>query len=66
TLEHAGAIKYKHFLIENPWHMVIDLLDMRLDNTLKDLTSRLHPEDLMCNKFGSDNTMRTRCDWCSI
>ena len=45
TLEHAGAIKYKHFLIENPWRMVIDLLDMRLDNTLKDLTSRLHPED---------------------
>ena len=28
TLEHAGAIKYKHFLIENPWRMVIDLLDM--------------------------------------
>nr|WP_138518674.1 N-acetylmuramoyl-L-alanine amidase [Limnobacter alexandrii] len=45
TLEHAGAIKYKHFLIENPWRMVIDLLDMRLDNTLKDLTSRLHPDD---------------------
>ena len=45
TLEHAGAIKYKHFLIENPWRMVIDLLDMRLDNTLKDLTSRLQADD---------------------
>ncbi|WP_371825000.1 N-acetylmuramoyl-L-alanine amidase [Limnobacter parvus] len=45
TLEHAGAIKYKHFLIENPWRMVIDLLDMRLDTTLKDLTSRLQADD---------------------
>lgn len=45
TLEHAGAIKYKHFLIENPWRMVIDLLDMRLDSTLKDLTSRLQADD---------------------
>lgn len=45
TLEHAGAIRYKHFLIENPWRMVIDLLDLRLDSTLKDLTSRLHPDD---------------------
>lgn len=45
TLEHAGAIKYKHFLIENPWRMVIDLLDMRLDNTLKELTSRLQADD---------------------
>lgn len=45
TLEHAGAIKYKHFLIENPWRMVIDLLDLRLDSTLKELTSRLHPDD---------------------
>ena len=45
TLEHAGAIKYKHFLIENPWRMVIDLLDMRLDTTLKELTSRLQSSD---------------------
>lgn len=45
TLEHAGAIKYKHFLIENPWRMVIDLLDMRLDSTLKELTSRLKADD---------------------
>jgi len=45
TLEHAGAIKYKYFLIENPWRMVIDLLDLRLDSTLKELTSRLHPDD---------------------
>ncbi|HEX4842274.1 MAG TPA: N-acetylmuramoyl-L-alanine amidase [Limnobacter sp.] len=45
TLEHAGAIKYKHFLIENPWRMVIDLLDMRLDSTLKALTARLQADD---------------------
>jgi N-acetylmuramoyl-L-alanine amidase len=45
TLEHAGAIKYKHFLIENPWRMVVDLLDVRLDSTLKDLTSRLQADD---------------------
>ena len=45
TLEHAGAIKYKHFLIENPWRMVIDLLDLRLDPTLKELTSRLQADD---------------------
>ncbi len=45
TLEHAGAIQYKYFLIEKPWRMVIDLLDMRLDNTLKDLTSRLQADD---------------------
>ncbi len=45
TLEHAGAIQYKHFLIENPWRMVIDILDMRLDNTLKELTSRLKADD---------------------
>ncbi len=45
TLEHAGAIQYKHFLIENPWRMVIDILDMRLDSTLKELTSRLKADD---------------------
>ncbi|WP_370263787.1 N-acetylmuramoyl-L-alanine amidase [Limnobacter sp.] len=45
TLEHAGPIQYKHFLIENPWRMVIDLLDMRLDSTLKDLTERLKADD---------------------
>ena len=45
TLEHAGAIKYKHFLIENPWRLVIDLLDLRLDPTLKELTSRLQADD---------------------
>lgn len=45
TLEHAGPIQYKHFLIENPLRMVIDLLDMRLDNTLKDLTERLKADD---------------------
>ncbi|HEX4916503.1 MAG TPA: N-acetylmuramoyl-L-alanine amidase [Limnobacter sp.] len=45
TLEHAGAIKYKHFMIENPWRMVIDLLDMRLDSTLKELTARLQADD---------------------
>jgi len=45
TLEHAGAIQYKHFLIENPWRMVIDILDMRLDTTLKELTGRLKADD---------------------
>ena len=45
TLEHAGALKYKHFFIENPWRMVLDILDMRLDKTLKDLTDRLKADD---------------------
>ena len=45
TLEHAGPLKYKHFLVENPWRMVVDILDMRLDNTLKELTSRLKADD---------------------
>lgn len=62
TLEHAGAIKYKHFLIENPWRMVIDLLDMRLDSTLKELTSRLQANDPYVQQIRvaqfDDNTVR--------
>lgn len=45
TLEHDGPLQYKHFLLENPWRMVVDLLDMQIDNTLKELTSRLEPND---------------------
>ena len=45
TLEHAGALQYKHFLMESPWRMVIDLLGMRLDNALKDLAERLKADD---------------------
>jgi N-acetylmuramoyl-L-alanine amidase len=45
TFEHAGAIQYKYFMMENPWRLVLDILDMRLDQTLKDLTSRLKADD---------------------
>lgn len=45
TLEHDGALTYKHFVLENPWRLVVDLLDMRLDGTLKQLASKLEPND---------------------
>lgn len=45
TFEHAGAIQYKYFMMENPWRLVLDILDMRLDQTLKELTSRLKADD---------------------
>ncbi|HEY1059981.1 MAG TPA: N-acetylmuramoyl-L-alanine amidase [Limnobacter sp.] len=45
TLEHEGPLKYKFFLVDNPHRMVVDILDMRLDKTLKELTSRLKADD---------------------
>ena len=45
TLEHDGPLKYKHFLMDNPPRMAIDLLDLRLDSTLKNLTDRLKADD---------------------
>ncbi|NJM32373.1 MAG: AMIN domain-containing protein, partial [Limnobacter sp.] len=45
TLEHQGALKYKYFALQNPWRMVVDILDMRLDDQLKELTSRLTSDD---------------------
>ncbi|GLR27199.1 N-acetylmuramoyl-L-alanine amidase [Limnobacter litoralis] len=45
TLEHDGALKYKYFLVENPMRMVVDISDMQLDKTLKNLTDRLKPDD---------------------
>lgn len=45
TLEHDGALKYKYFLVENPMRMVVDISDMQLDSTLKNLTDRLKPDD---------------------
>ncbi|MFN4330110.1 MAG: N-acetylmuramoyl-L-alanine amidase [Limnobacter sp.] len=45
TLEHHGPLKTRHFLVESPHRMVVDILDMRLDKTLKDLTARLKADD---------------------
>lgn len=45
TLEHDGPLNYKYFTLNNPWRLVVDILDMRMDSTLKDLTSRLQPDD---------------------
>lgn len=45
TLEHHGALKYKYFALENPWRLVVDILDSELDSTLKNLTERLEPHD---------------------
>lgn len=45
TLEHDGPLQYRHFLLKNPWRMVVDLLDMQIDKTLKELTARLEPND---------------------
>lgn len=45
TLEHDGPLKYKYFLLDNPTRMVLDLLDLRLDKTLKNLTEKLQTND---------------------
>lgn len=45
TLEHHGALRYKYFVLENPWRMVVDILDSELDSTLKNLAERLEPND---------------------
>jgi N-acetylmuramoyl-L-alanine amidase len=45
TLEHAGTVQYKHFLMENPQRLVVDLLNLRLDDTLKELTAKLKAHD---------------------
>lgn len=45
TLEHDGALRYKHFLLDNPPRMVVDLLDLRLDKALRNLAEKLQPND---------------------
>ncbi len=45
TLEHDGALKFKHFVLNNPWRLVVDLLDMKVDGTLEQLASKLEPND---------------------
>lgn len=45
TLEHDGPLKYKYFLLDNPTRMVLDLIDLRLDKTLKNLTEKLQTND---------------------
>lgn len=50
TLEHDGPLKYKYFLLDNPTRMVLDLLDLRLDKTLKNLTEKLQTNDPYVHK----------------
>ncbi|MDH4395956.1 MAG: N-acetylmuramoyl-L-alanine amidase [Limnobacter sp.] len=51
TLEHDGPLKYKYFLLDNPTRLVLDLLDLRLDKTLKNLTEKLQTNDPYVQKL---------------
>lgn len=45
TLEHDGKITAKHFTLSNPDRLVVDLEGVELNATLKELISKIHPDD---------------------
>ncbi len=45
TLEHDGRIHEKHFLLANPDRLVVDMEGIELNPTLKELISKIHPND---------------------
>lgn len=45
TLEHDGAFKYKHFLIENPDRLVVDIEGVEFNSVLDSLASKVATDD---------------------
>ena len=45
TLEHDGALKYKHFLIENPDRLVVDIEGVEFNSVLDSLASKVATDD---------------------
>ncbi|PKO33285.1 MAG: N-acetylmuramoyl-L-alanine amidase [Betaproteobacteria bacterium HGW-Betaproteobacteria-7] len=45
TLEHDGALKYKHFLIENPDRLVLDIEGVEFNSVLDSLASKVATDD---------------------
>jgi N-acetylmuramoyl-L-alanine amidase len=45
TLEHDGPLKYKHFLIENPDRMVVDIEGVEFNSVLDSLASKVATDD---------------------
>ncbi len=45
TLEHDGDIHAKHFLLANPERLVVDVEGTELNATLKELISKIQPDD---------------------
>ncbi|WP_051377996.1 N-acetylmuramoyl-L-alanine amidase [Derxia gummosa] len=45
TLEHDNEIRFSHFLVENPDRLVVDVEGLDLNTTLRDLVSKITPDD---------------------
>jgi N-acetylmuramoyl-L-alanine amidase len=45
TLEHDGNVHAKHFLLTNPDRLVVDVDGTELNTTLKELISKIQPDD---------------------
>nr|WP_231371708.1 N-acetylmuramoyl-L-alanine amidase [Oxalobacter paraformigenes] len=45
TLEHEGNIQAKHFMLNNPDRLVVDVAGTELSSTLKELISKIQPDD---------------------
>ena len=45
TLEHDGKIQAKHFILTNPERLVVDIQGTELNATLKELISKIQPDD---------------------
>lgn len=45
TLEHDGNVKAKHFLLSNPNRLVVDVEGSQLNDTLKELISKIQADD---------------------
>ena len=45
TLEHDGNVHAKHFLLANPDRLVVDVDGTELNATLKELISKIQPDD---------------------
>lgn len=45
TLEHEGALKYTHFLVENPDRLVVDIEGVEFDTVLDSLARKITTDD---------------------
>ncbi len=45
TLEHDNQLKFAHFLLPNPPRMVVDVEGLQLNDTLRELVSKITPND---------------------
>ncbi len=45
TLEHDNQLKFAHFLLTNPHRLVVDVEGLHLNDTLRELVSKITPND---------------------